>query len=196
MIVAPHILGDLERQPLGANATLGRQPTLEVAPEAFEAVDVNAVTTAKLALVMVHQPVDIPLRGDARLEAQGIGTDDRAAPNVAPNQGEQRLDGQIGHDLRPDLAPPTQDPKHRGLAGPAPGFAALPAPWGAPIAPATADISFVDLDCPLEEGGTAACITSRRRVRARKTRCRCSPVSSAIAAALRPRTWHRNTASH
>ena len=66
MIVAPDRLGDRERQPLGANATLGGQLALDVAPESFEAVEMHAGTTAKLALVMVHQPVDRPHLADPR----------------------------------------------------------------------------------------------------------------------------------
>jgi hypothetical protein len=151
MSVPPHVLRDRERQPFRANASLGRQAALEAAPEAFQTVAMHALTTATLALVMLHQPVDLSFGSDPRGEPQGIGTDDRATPHAPANQGEQRRDGQIGHHLRPHLSPATEDPEDGGLARPTSPFAA-PHPAGmSPSAPATADIGVVPRDCAMED---------------------------------------------
>jgi len=56
MVVAPDVLGQVERQALAPNAALGGQPALEVAPEAFQAVDVPLAAPIRAGTV-VHEPV-------------------------------------------------------------------------------------------------------------------------------------------
>ena len=152
MIVAPHIFGDIEGQPLAANTTLGSQPPLEIPPEAFEAVDVRPLATAKLALVVLHQPMDVAVGRNAGIEPQGVGTHNRATPYLAPNQRKQGLDRQIRDHLRPDLSATTQNAKDRRLHGSTAMFAAERFASPAPIAPATADISLVHFDGALKKG--------------------------------------------
>jgi len=146
VIVAPDVLGQVPRQALAPNAALGRQPALEVAPEALQAVDVPAPAIAELALAVGYEPVDIALGRDARVAEPGVRTDDRAASHSSTNQWQQGLGLHIGHDLRPDLAAPAEDAEDRRL-----GRAAAPlgagATFGPPLVlPRAPEIGLVDLD--------------------------------------------------
>ena len=151
MVVAPDILGDVERQSLSPDATLRRESTLDIAPAPFQSVDVCAVATAKLAQIMLHQAMHRALGRDAGIEVQGIGPDDRAAAHVRANQGIPRFDGQIGHDLRPRLPASAEDAEDRRVPCAAPAGAPALSTRGSPIAPATAHRGLVDLDGPLKD---------------------------------------------
>ncbi len=84
MVVAPDVFGDVERQPLSANPTFRRQAALEVAPETLQAINVRPVSTDELALVMLHQAMDIPIGGNASIDAQGVRADHRARWRMQP----------------------------------------------------------------------------------------------------------------
>src|SRR5215831_6902697 len=160
MVVAPDILGDVERQSLSPDATLRREPTLDIAPEPFQSVDVCSVATAKLAQIMLHQAMHRALGRDAGIEVQGIGPDDRAAAHVRANQGIPRVDGQIGHDLRPHLPASAEDAEDRRVPCAAPAGAPALSTRGSPIAPATAWALMPRTNhprtCPSNPGRTSA----------------------------------------
>ncbi len=103
---------------------------------------------------------------------------------------------EIRDDLGPDLPTAAQDAEDRGLDRPAPSLAAsarwLKRRFRQKPPKYVSSISTV----PWKTEGTSRRIAARKRVRARNTRWRWSAVSSAMAAALSPRTWHRNRACH
>ncbi len=68
MIVAPHVLCQIQGQPFAADSTFGSQPAFQIPPEAFQAIDVRPVPTPKLAVVMVDQAMDITLGGNPGVE--------------------------------------------------------------------------------------------------------------------------------
>ncbi len=150
MIIAPYILCEVERQPLTPDASFGSQAALEVAPEAFQTIDMSPPRPVEVALAMVDEPVHVPLRRDARVVLPGIGTDDRAALDAAPDEWQQGLRLNIGDDLRPHLPAPAEDPEDGGLGGPAASLRAGPAVPGALVLPGAPQVGLVDLDRPAE----------------------------------------------
>ena len=66
MIVAPDILSKIEGQPFSADSPFGCQTPLEITPEALQAVDVAPLPIAE-RLAVVHKPVDVAPRCDARV---------------------------------------------------------------------------------------------------------------------------------
>ncbi len=71
MIVAPDILSQIKEPPLSSDSSFGCQPALEVAPEAFQPVDVAPAPIAE-RLAVVHQPVDAAPRCDTRVAGKGV----------------------------------------------------------------------------------------------------------------------------
>ena len=108
MVVAPDVLGQIERQPSLADAAFGGQPALQVAPEALQAVDVAAVSIAELALPMRHQAMDVAVGRNPRVARPGVRADDRPAVDSSSEQGQECLGRHVRDDLRPHLAPARQ----------------------------------------------------------------------------------------
>ena len=77
MIVAPDILSKIEGQPFSADSPFGCQTPLEITPEALQAVDVAPLPIAE-RLAVVHKPVDVAPRCDARVAGKGVRADDGA----------------------------------------------------------------------------------------------------------------------
>ena len=86
MILAPHVLCQIQGQPFAADSTFGSQPAFQIPPEAFQAIDVRPVPTLKLAVVMVDQAMDTAVGGHPGVEPQGIGADDRAYGLLRPDE--------------------------------------------------------------------------------------------------------------
>ena len=99
MVVAPDILRQVEGQPLSPDAPFGHQTALEVAPEAFQPVDVAPAPIAE-RLGIVHQPVDVAPRCNAGVAGEGIRADGGARPHPMPSAGPE-LDGR---SLAPGLS--------------------------------------------------------------------------------------------
>src|SRR3989338_6617421 len=145
MVVAPDVLGQVERQALPPDAALGGQAALQVAPEALEAVDVALAATIRAGTV-AHEPVDVALGGDAGVAGEGVGPD--GGPHAHPST-DQRLQGQaahVRHDLGPHLPAAAENPEDRRLERSAPslGTRATGRPMPA-IAPRAAHVGLVDL---------------------------------------------------
>lgn len=120
MIVAPHILREIQRQSLSVGAALNGQSTLEVAPEALQPVDVLTARPRILTIAVFDQPVALAFRGDPRVAQPVNGTHDRAALDAAPDERQERLRLDIRHDLRPQLPPRQRIPNTGILAVPRP----------------------------------------------------------------------------
>ncbi len=110
----------------------------------------DAPSPIDLALAMVDQPVDIPLRRNAGVAPPRVRTDDRAAFHTAPDERQQGLRLTIGDDLRPPLPAPAKDPEDGGLGGPAAALRAGPAVPGALVLPGAPQGGCVDLDRPAD----------------------------------------------
>src|SRR3989338_3456633 len=152
MVVAPDVLGQIERQSLATDTAFGGQPALEVAPEAFQAIDVPFAMAVGTRTVP-HQPVDVALQGDAGIAGEGIGPDGRARADSSTDQRPQRRPTHVGDDLRPDLAAAAENPEDGGLEGRAPALwaGATRRPVAA-IAPPTAHVGLVDLHRASKDG--------------------------------------------
>ena len=90
MIVAPDILSKIEGQPFSADSPFGCQTPLEITPEALQAVDVAPLPIAE-RLVVVHKPVDVAPRCDARVAGKGVRADDGATLHALVQERQQRL---------------------------------------------------------------------------------------------------------
>ena len=86
MILAPHVLCQIQGQPFAADAPFGSQPAFQIPPAAFQAIDVRPVPTPTLAVVMVDQAMDTAIGGNPGVEPQGIGADDRAYGLLRPDE--------------------------------------------------------------------------------------------------------------
>ena len=90
MIVAPDILSKIEGQPFSADSPFGCQTPLEITPEALQAVDVAPLPIAE-RLAVVHKPVDVAPRCDARVAGKGVRADDGATLHALVQERQQRL---------------------------------------------------------------------------------------------------------
>ena len=116
MIVAPDILSKIEGQPFSADSPFGCQTPLEITPEALQAVDVAPLPIAE-RLAVVHKPVDVAPRCDARVAGKGVRADDGATLHALVQERQQRLGFHVRYHLRPHQATSTQDPKDSLLSG-------------------------------------------------------------------------------
>lgn len=153
MVIPPHVLREVEREPRPPDPALRGQLALQVPPEALEAVDVRPAGGHVRALRVIHQAVDVPLRGDPRVAPPRVGADDRPRADPAADQGEQGGGLDIRDELGPDVAAAAEDPKHGGLGRP-PAVLHGPAPLGGPEVPAAApEVRLIHLDHPAEDRG-------------------------------------------
>jgi len=115
-----------------------------IRPEGFDAVDVSSAV-GKLVLSMVDTiMLFIAQINQAAVAAPGIGVDHAVRVDAAPNDGQQRLSGTIGYDLRIDVASSLEDAKDRGFAiGTTTPFA---------FDALGAEVGFIDLNLSLEGG--------------------------------------------
>src|SRR5688572_28591507 len=153
MVVPPDIFRQVQRQTLLANATFGRQPALEVAPESLQAVDMVVAGVTCVPAAVIDQPMDVALGGNAGVARPHVGADNGASPDATTNEGLQGAARHIRDDLGPDLAATTENAEDRCLEGRATSgrhaAARRPVP---PIAPRATQVGFVDLDGALEDG--------------------------------------------
>ena len=144
MIVAPDILSKIEGQPFSADSPFGCQTPLEITPEALQAVDVAPLPIAE-RLAVVHKPVDVAPRCDARVAGKGVRADDGATLHALVQERQQRLGFHVRYHLRPHQATSTQDPKDSLLSGSTAPLRALNTLCQAPVAPGTSQVGLVDL---------------------------------------------------
>ena len=149
MIVAPDILSKIEGQPFSADSPFGCQTPLEITPEALQAVDVAPLPIAE-RLAVVHKPVDVAPRCDARVAGKGVRADDGA---TLVQERQQRLGFHVRYHLRPHQATSTQDPKDSLLSGSTAPLRALNTLCQAPVAPGTSQVGLVDLHHAGEDMG-------------------------------------------
>ena len=152
MIVAPDILSKIEGQPFSADSPFGCQTPLEITPEALQAVDVAPLPIAE-RLAVVHKPVDVAPRCDARVAGKGVRADDGATLHALVQERQQRLGFHVRYHLRPHQATSTQDPKDSLLSGSTAPLRALNTLCQAPVAPGTSQVGLVDLHHAGEDMG-------------------------------------------
>ncbi len=150
MVIPPDIFREIQGQALPADAALGRESSLEVAPEPLQAVDVGPGRPRIVPLAMVDQPVDVTLRGDAGVAQPSIGTHDRPPPHPAPDEGQERFGLDVRHDLGPDLPAAAEDPEHRDLGGASPPLGAPASLAQAFVLPLAAHVGLVHFHNPTE----------------------------------------------
>jgi len=118
------------------------EPPLCIRPKGFDAIDVSSAV-GKLVLSMVNTiMLFIAQINQAIVATPGVGMDHAVRINAAPNDGQQRLSGTVGYDLRIDSAPSLEDAEDRCFAI----GASTPFAFDA----LGAKVGFIDLDFSLE----------------------------------------------
>src|SRR3972149_12228233 len=125
MVIPPNILSQIEGQPLTADASFGGEPSLEVAPKAFQTVDMVVIRPYILPLAMLDQTMDLSLCGDPGIALPGVRTNHRTSLDPLTNQWQQSLSLDVRHDLCPNFSASTQNAKHGCLWSPSPSFCTL-----------------------------------------------------------------------
>ncbi len=120
---------EMQVEPIRPNAPPLRQPCFRRAPEAFNAIDVNATAPSELIGAM-RDPMMLPIAhiDPAIIAAPAIRMHDAPVINSAAHKGLQRGLARIRHDLRVDLAIALEDPEHDGFAAGSPAALAFDAP--------------------------------------------------------------------
>ena len=154
MIVAPDILGQVQWPPSAADAVFRGQAALEIAPEAFQAVDavdMGAGSTAIVPLSRGNEPMHRAFSGNAGVAAQRIRTHDHSPLHPTPDQGLQRQSADIRHHVGPHMAAAAMNAQDGRLQrGAAPPWTATRAMAAVP--PLAAQLGLVDFDDATEDG--------------------------------------------
>ena len=112
---------EVQVEPARPNASPLRQPCFRRAPEAFNAIDVDATPPSEL-LGAVQAPMMLTIAhiDQAIIAAPAIRMNDAPAIDPSSQNGLQRRLARIRHDLRVDLPVAFQDPEHDGFGAGSP----------------------------------------------------------------------------
>src|SRR5438034_4805106 len=114
----------IEREPDGGDAVMFEQFPLRIAPESFQAVDVDATATKPRAVI--DREMAIATKGQGIVPAEFVGVDQRAPLHHLDRFLQQRFRTDVRHDGHGHAPPTLQDAKDRHFAGCSAPAAALP----------------------------------------------------------------------
>src|SRR5262245_45657387 len=119
---------EVQVEPIRPNASPLRQPCFRRAPEAFNAIDVNATPPGEL-IGAVQDPMMLTVAyiDQAIIAAPAIRMNDAPALDPSAQNGLQRRLARIRYDLRVDLPVTFKDPEHDGFGAGSPAAFAFDA---------------------------------------------------------------------
>ena len=126
MIIPKLQLFEVERKPLGRDPMVFHQALLSVAPEPFQAIDVDPSTGETCAVIDLE--VAVAAEDEGIVDLEPIGVDDAPTTHLRDGQAQHRLGLNVGQDLQQDPTVSFQDPEDGNLAGGSPSTPPLASP--------------------------------------------------------------------
>ena len=114
MIVPPDVLRQIEGQALSPNAALRCQPSFQIAPEPFPAIDIVPRSITE-ALTMVHKAMDVASCRHPRVAFEAVRAHDGSGLHPTFQQRQQGFRLHVRQYLDPGLSTTSQDPEDRLL---------------------------------------------------------------------------------
>lgn len=138
MIEPELTLLEMQVEGVSWNAVELGKPSLRIAPEGFDAVDVVVVDAELIHVMTDAKMLGIPYVHQAVVSRPSIAVDDGFQADPSSDNLLQRGFAAVGNDLGVDAIVPLEDPEHDGLSACATTVLATN--------PAGAEIGFVDLN--------------------------------------------------
>lgn len=180
MIIPPHILSKIKREPFLSNASFCSKSPFQVTPKAFKAIYVISLAIGIFTFTMFYQSVDIAFGSNTCVALPGIRAHGGTPLHSLFYKGNKRICFHVLDNLCPDLSTPAQDTKNRGLLGSSASFYdpySLCFPF---VFPLPSQVGFIHFYGTTDTAGMSWVITFLTKSKALKTLFRSRPVSAAI----------------